>query len=185
MIVFFRRYRMQFDLRDQRFENIQAPPNFHLLEWQPSLLGSHAEAKFRSFREELDSNVFPSLGDADGCYKLMKDISRSGSFVPEATWLLAHADPSREIATNCGTVQGIMDGPHLGLIQNIGVVKSYRGQGLGSLIVRRSLAGFQSAGAKVVSLEVTTQNESAIRLYERLGFKTKKIVYKTVEVPDP
>ena len=129
--------------------------------------------------------MFPSLGDADGCFKLMKDISSSSNFVPEATWLLVHADPSREFSVNCGTVQGIMDGPDLGLIQNIGVVESYRGQGLGSLIVRKSLAGFQSAGAKVVSLEVTTQNESAIRLYERLGFQTKKIVYKTVEVPDP
>ena len=185
MIVFFKRYRMQFDLRNHLFDDIQTPPNFRLLEWRPSLLRSHAEAKFRSFREELDSNVFPSLGDADGCLKLMRDISGSNSFVPEATWLLVDSDPSREFSVNCGTVQGIMDGPDIGLIQNIGVVKSYRGQGLGSLIVRRSLAGFQSAGAKVVSLEVTTQNESAIRLYERLGFKTMKIVYKTVEVPDP
>ena len=185
MLVFFKRYRMQFDLRNHRFEEISIPIDFRLLEWQPSLLRSHAEVKFRSFREELDSNVFPSLGNADGCVKLMKDISRSNGFVPEATWLLVHSAPDREVAINCGTVQGIMDGPDLGLIQNIGIAKSYRGLGLGSLIVRKSLAGFQSVGAKVVSLEVTTQNESAIRLYERLGFKTKKIVYKTVEVPDP
>ena len=185
MIVFFKRYRMQFDLRNHLFEDIQTPPNFRLLKWRPSLLRSHAEVKFRSFREELDSNVFPSLGNADGCFKLMRDISGSGNFVPEATWLLSHADPGREFSVSCGTVQGIMDGSDLGLIQNIGVVKSYRGQGLGSLIVRKSLAGFQEVGAKVVSLEVTTQNESAIRLYERLGFKTQKIVYKTVEVPDP
>ena len=45
MIVFFKRYRMQFDLRNQLFEDIQAPPNFRLLEWRPSLLRSHAEAK--------------------------------------------------------------------------------------------------------------------------------------------
>ncbi|MDB2685664.1 GNAT family N-acetyltransferase [Mariniblastus sp.] len=185
MLVFFKRYRMQFDLRDHRFEDISAPIDFRLLEWRRGLLHSHAEVKFRSFRDELDSNVFPSLGDADGCLKLMRDISRSSNFVPEATWLLVHADPSREISVNCATVQGIMDGPDLGLIQNIGVAKSYRGQGLGSLIVRKSLAGFQSVGAKVVSLEVTTQNEGAIRLYERIGFKTQKIVYKTVEVPDP
>ena len=86
---------------------------------------------------------------------------------------------------NCGTVQGIMDGPDLGLIQNIGIVKSYRGLGLGSLILMKSLEGFQTAGAKVVSLEVTVQNDSAIRLYERLGFKTQQILYKSVEVPNP
>lgn len=185
MLVFYQRYRMQFDLRKHRLEEISAPADFRLLAWQPGLLQSHAAVKFRSFREELDSNVFPSLGDPDGCLKLMQDISKNSNFVPEATWLLVHSDPNREVSVNCGTIQGIMDGPDLGLILNIGVAKSYRGQRLGSLIVRKSLAGFQSAGAKMVSLEVTTQNESAIRLYERIGFKTQKIVYKTVSVPDP
>jgi len=115
----------------------------------------------------------------------MNDISGRSSFVPEATWLVAHSDPQREYLVNCGTVQGIMDGPDLGLIQNIGIVKSHRGLGLGSLILLKSLEGFQKAGAKVVSLEVTVQNDSAIRLYERLGFKTQKILYKTVDVPNP
>lgn len=185
MLVFFKRYRMQFDLRGHCFDELTPPTNFRLLAWKPRLKAAHAEAKFRSFRDELDANVFPCLGNADGCLKLMSDISARSNFVPEATWLLTHADPERDYLVNCGTVQGIMDGPDLGLIQNIGIVKSYRGLGLGSLIVLKSLAGFQQAGAKVVSLEVTVQNDSAIRLYERLGFKTKKIIYKTVEVPNP
>ncbi len=185
MLVFFKRYRMQFDLRNHCFDDLAMPPHFRLLAWKPRLMAAHAEAKFRSFRDELDANVFPCLGDADGCLKLMSDISARRDFVPEATWLIAHSDPERDYLVNCGTVQGIMDGPDLGLIQNIGVVKSYRGLGLGSLILLRSLAGFQEVGAKVVSLEVTVQNYSAIRLYERLGFKTQKIIYKTVEVPSP
>ena len=155
------------------------------MEWKRRLVAAHAEAKFRSFRDELDANVFPCLGDANGCLKLMNDISGRSNFVPEATWLVAHSDPQREYLVNCGTVQGIMDGPHLGLIQNIGIVKSYRGLGLGSLIVMKSLEGFQKVGAKIVSLEVTVQNDSAVRLYERLGFKTQKILYKTVDVPNP
>lgn len=184
MLVFFKRYRMQFDLRNHRFEEIIPPENFRMMEWRPGLRRAHAEAKFRSFRDELDANVFPCLGDADGCQKLMREISDRSSFVPEATWLLVHANPNRDYLENCGTVQGIMDGPDHGLIQNIGVVKSYRGLGLGSQIVLKSLAGFQTAGAKVVSLEVTTQNDSAIRLYERLGFRVTKIIYKTVDVPN-
>ena len=185
MLVFFKRYRMQFDLRNHRFDKLTPPPSFRLLEWKRRLVAAHAEAKFRSFRDELDANVFPCLGDANGCLKLMNDISGRSNFVPEATWLVAHSDPQREYLVNCGTVQGIMDGPHLGLIQNIGIVKSYRGLGLGSLIVMKSLEGFQKAGAKIVSLEVTVQNDSAVRLYERLGFKTQKILYKTVDVPNP
>ena len=185
MLVFFKRYRMQFDLRNHRFDELTPPPNFRLLEWKPQLITAHSVAKFRSFRDEFDVNVFPSLGNPDGCRKLMNEISTRSDFVPEATWLLAHADPERESVVNCGTVQGVMDGPSLGVIQNIGVVKSYRGLGLGSLIIFKSLEGFQKAGAKVVSLEVTAHNSGAIKLYQRLGFETKKIVYKIVEVPDP
>ena len=185
MLVFFKRYRMQFDLRNHCFDGLTPPPNFRLLQWKPRLVAAHAEAKFRSFRDELDANVFSCLGDADGCLKLMNDISGRSNFVPEATWLVAHSDPQREYLVNCGTVQGIMDGPDLGLIQNIGIVKSYRGLGLGSLILMKSLEGFQTAGAKVVSLEVTVQNDSAIRLYERLGFKIQQVLYKSVEVPNP
>ena len=32
----------------------------------------HAEVKYKSFREELDSNVFPCLGDREGCRRLME-----------------------------------------------------------------------------------------------------------------
>ena len=111
MLVFFKRYRMQFDLRNHCFDGLTPPPNFRLLQWKPRLVAAHAEAKFRSFRDELDANVFPCLGDADGCLKLMNDISGRSNFVPEATWLVAHSDPQREYLVNCGTVQGIMDGP--------------------------------------------------------------------------
>jgi ribosomal protein S18 acetylase RimI-like enzyme len=189
MLVFFKRYRMQFDLRGQRFENLEPPAGFQLLPWRPSLIQAHAEAKFRSFRDELDANVFPCLGNESGCLRLMNEITHRSNFVPESTWLLVHnqqksQDPLRPLLGNCGTVQGIMDGPDLGLIQNIGIVQDIRGQGLGSLIVRNALAGFQRAGAKIASLEVTSQNTGAIRLYLRLGFKIRKTVYKTVQVPN-
>ena len=38
-----------------------------------------------------------------------------------------------------------------------------------------------SAGIGRVYLEVTAQNEGALRLYRRLGFVTVKTVYKAVE----
>ena len=44
MLVFFRRHRMQFDLRNHRFDELTPPPNFQLLEWQPRLLTAHGVA---------------------------------------------------------------------------------------------------------------------------------------------
>ena len=64
-VVFFKRYRMQFDLRDAQFSDSVLPEGYELLPWCPELLNAHAEAKYRSFRNELDANVFPCLGAAD------------------------------------------------------------------------------------------------------------------------
>ena len=46
----------------------------------------------------------------------------------------------------------------------------------------KSLEGFQRAGLRRAFLEVTTQNDGAVQLYERLGFRTVKTVYKAVEM---
>jgi len=82
-------------------------------------------------------------------------------------------------------VQGIHDQHDIGAIQNIGVAKSHRGRGLGAFIIERSLLGFQQVGIRFVTLEVTAQNTGAIRLYERVGFRTQRTVFKIIEVADP
>lgn len=181
-VVFFKRYRMQFDLRDAKFDNLPIPDGFEIHAWDKSLLMAHAEAKFRSFRSEMDANVFPCLGNADGCLRLMREISCRQGFIPEATWLATYRDPETGARENCGTVQGIRESVDVGSIQNIGIVSGKRGRGIGSVIVQHSLRGFQSVGIKIVTLEVTAKNAGAKRLYERLGFKVLRTVYKSVEV---
>ena len=47
---------------------------------------AHADVKYLSFRTEIDANVFPCLGDCDGCLRLMHEIRQKPGFLPEATW---------------------------------------------------------------------------------------------------
>lgn len=183
-VVFFKRYRMQFDLRSATFPDLTLPEGFAVHPWEKRLLGSHAEAKFRSFRNELDANVFPCLGNSDGCLRLMREISSRQGFVPEATWLATYRNPETGRLENCGTVQGIRERVDVGSIQNIGIVEGQRGKGIGSVIVLKSLKGFQSVGIKIVTLEVTAKNIGAMRLYGRLGFKILRTVYKSVEITE-
>jgi ribosomal protein S18 acetylase RimI-like enzyme len=183
-VVFFKRYRMQYDLRESLFDAPELPEGFELKPWNESLLASHAEAKFRSFRNELDANVFPCLGESEGCYRLMREIASRQGFVPAATWLATYTDPQTGKIENCGTVQGIREKIDVGSIQNIGIVDAHRGKGIGSAIVRQSLQGFQSVGIKIVTLEVTEKNSGAFRLYERLGFRVLRTVFKSVEIPE-
>jgi ribosomal protein S18 acetylase RimI-like enzyme len=101
--------------------------------------------------------------------------------VPEATWLLEYWPEEARKPEACGTIQGVAD-EKLGAIQNVGITKAHRGKSLGSLMLWHSLDGFRRAGIERVYLEVTAQNSGACRLYQRLGFRQTKVVYKASEV---
>jgi len=150
--------------------------------WCEALLDAHAETKYRCFRREIDADVFPSLGHVDGCRRLMREITRADRFVAPATWLVEFTDPGSGEPEYCGTIQGIRGRANSGAIQNVGVTPKHRGCGLGTVLLHRSMLGFRETGLLRVSLEVTAKNQAAQRLYERLGFRRVKVVYKTAEV---
>ena len=152
------------------------PGGFHFLPWDPVDLDRHAEVKVQSFRDEIDSRVFPCLGEFTGCRKLMNEITRQRSFRPETTWLIA--GPGGDV----GTIQGLAHSRLLGAIQNVGVVPECRGLGLGRSLVLKNLAGFRDAGLDRVYLEVTAENVPAVSLYDSLGFRLVRTMYKAVKV---
>jgi ribosomal protein S18 acetylase RimI-like enzyme len=180
-LVYFKRFRMEANLRARDFSRILLPPGYRFVGWQPSLVESHAEIKYLSFRAEIDSNVFPCLGDYPGCLRLMNEISRKAGFLPQATWLVATTDTESGAEEYCGTVQGVADQNRLGAIQNLGILPEHRGRGLGQALMLKALEGFKRAGLVRAYLEVTSQNDGAIRLYRRLGFSKVRTVYKVIE----
>ena len=184
-MTYFKRYRMEFDLRDWREGDQRLPSGYELVAYAPGLLREHAIAKFNSFRQELDANVFPCLSQREGCLRLMKEITGRGDFVPGATWLIrfrqTHPKSGEMVSYAVGTIQGLSsDG--WGAIQNLGIDPAHRGKGLGSILLAKAATGFQKAGLERMHLEVTTENTAAVRLYERLGFKRSSVVYKAAEV---
>jgi hypothetical protein len=173
-ITYYKRFRMEIDL-DRAITTAVLPRPFRWVPWEEALLEQHAEVKFRSFMGEVDAYVFPCLGDRYGCRRLMSEIRRKAGFLPEATWMIAC--PGGYV----GTVQGVKDHGAIGAIQNVGVIPSYRGLGLGRALVRRSLAGFSQAGLHRAYLEVTAENAAAVRLYREVGFRRAKTLYKAVD----
>ena len=62
-----------------------------------------------------------------------------------------------------------------GYIEGLGVIQSAQGNGYGELLLRWALYYYQNINRKYVELNVDSGNESgALRLYEKVGFKTKK-----------
>jgi ribosomal protein S18 acetylase RimI-like enzyme len=172
-MTYFKRFKMEIDLWEAASHQ-PLPDGFYWVPWHDSLLDLHADVNFQCFQDELDSAVFPSLATRYGCHSLMREIRYRPGFIPEATWLVASATGT------WGTVQGRRDRSGLGAIQNLGVVPAYRGRGLGTALLLKALDGFRRAGVGRAFLEVTAQNDAAVRLYRRLGFRCRKTLYKAV-----
>ncbi|MFN2195695.1 MAG: GNAT family N-acetyltransferase [Anaerolineales bacterium] len=65
-----------------------------------------------------------------------------------------------------------------GWIEAIGVLPSWRGQGVASALMARSLRQFRSAGLNYAGLDVDTQNPTgALRLYKKFGFAVRKEIH--------
>ncbi|HLJ92911.1 MAG TPA: N-acetyltransferase [Gemmataceae bacterium] len=175
-VTYFKRFKMEVDLHAVG----PVPPlaeGYGWVAWEEILLDIHADVMFRSFYGEIDSFVFPSLGDRIGSRVLMHEIRRKSGFVPQATWLLMSGDGY------CGCIQGLVERSGLGAIQNLAVTARHRGRGLGSALLLQALHGFNRLGLDRAGLEVTAQNEGAVRLYQRLGFRRRKTLYKAVDFP--
>jgi mycothiol synthase len=206
--AYFKRFRMDLALGAGGFPPVRSsapdapaaaadrlPAGYRLVPWHEGLIDAHARTKFRSFRSEIDAVVFPCLGDLEGCRRLMREIRGKGGFLPGATWLIARSRPlppglgpdalgSRPAEVEwCGTIQGVIDATGAGSIQNIGVVPGHRGLGLGSVLIAAAIQGFAEQNLPRATLEVTADNVRAVSLYQRLGFRRAKTIYKVVDGP--
>lgn len=176
-VTYFKRYRMELDLVPALPPVPVLPAGLAWRAWEEASIDAHADVKCRCFENELDSVVFPNLSNRQGCLRLMRDITNRPGFCPKATWLLMDGN------LGVGTVQGIGDRIGAGNIQNLGIISAYRGRGLGAALLLQALHGFRQSGLAKASLEVTAQNETAIALYRRFGFRFRKTLYRSVDTP--
>jgi len=175
-LTYFKRFRMQRDLLAPPLPAIPPlPEGYAWIEWEDHLLETHARTKVRCFVDEVDGVVFPNLSHFEGCMRLMRQIRSKSGFRPQSTWLIAYH------GEGVATVQGVGDRTCSGAIQNLGVVAEHRGRGLGAALLLRALHGFRSTGLQRAVLEVTAQNDAAVRLYRKFGFKSQKTIYKVMD----
>lgn len=173
-LTYYKRFKMDIDLR--YIPPVpRLPDGYFWVPWDEALLDLHAQVHYRSFSSAIDVRLFPSFGDRYACVHLLREIRRKPGFLGAATWLAACE------AGCCGTVQGVVERFGYGSIQNVGVVPEHRNRGLGQALVWQSLHGFRDRGLRRAYLEVTADNDGALRLYHRLGFRKMKTLYKAVD----
>ncbi len=176
---YVKRNQMEFDFASTVLPPLAMPPGFCCVPWKPELLDIHADVKHRGFRDDSDAKIFPTFRSAERCRMLMESIASSNSFLPEATVLILCGEKDL-MFTYVAAIQGMRHSKEVGAIQNVAVVPEFRRCGLGRALVLGSLHGFRNAGVRKVTLEVTADNFPAVRLYERLGFRTYKVYFREI-----
>ncbi|MEL7591391.1 MAG: GNAT family N-acetyltransferase [Anaerolineaceae bacterium] len=157
-------YRMHIDLPSP-LPAPQWPPNFELSAYQP-------EAELELYH--LIQRAFDWEGHVDSPIEEWRNlVFRGGRFDPQFFVLVRDAGRLVGAALSyeeCGS----------GWIRQLAFHKDYRGQGLGSLLLRHMFYVFQQRGAASVALGVAAVNENAVSFYERNGMHRSRefIEYK-------
>ncbi|MDA1232355.1 MAG: N-acetyltransferase, partial [Planctomycetota bacterium] len=99
-------------------------------------------------------------------------------FCPAATWMVVYQPEPDWPAVDCGTIQGVTRNGGMGSIQNVGVIPEHRGLGIGRALVQQALLGFERVGMGISVLEVTAENDAAVKLYQSMGFRTIQVLYR-------
>ena len=176
---FVKRNQMVFDFTKIVSAPPQLPTGFWFAEWSVSLLEPHADVLHRSFRNDSDGAVFTTFRQYNHCHRLIETLAESSTFLPDATLLIAFGDPDG-IFEYVANIQGLKLSDEVGAIQNVAVLPDYRRLGVGRALVLGALQGFQRAGVQRVTLEATSDNLSAVNLYQRIGFTSFRVYFREI-----
>jgi len=117
----------------------------------------------------IDSRINNQYQSLNGARQFLTNIIKypgCGKFFHPASYFVFRKDTGLP----CGLVLGSLVSEGVGHITQVCTTTDSRGMGIGYEMMRRAVTELEDAGCKRVSLTVTTVNQSAIRLYEQMGF---------------
>jgi ribosomal protein S18 acetylase RimI-like enzyme len=126
-----------------------------------------------AYANHVDGEINDQYRSESGALRFLKNIiilPGCGQFQPEASFVLRapHANHLVGVVLNSRVAEGV------GHTTQICAMPGYQGRGLGRRLMEASLRALRVRHFSAVSLTVTSGNERAVQLYEKLGFGTVK-----------
>jgi ribosomal protein S18 acetylase RimI-like enzyme len=148
------------------------PEDLTLAQWVAADYQVAGELIQVAYAGHMDAEINDQYRTLHGAMRFLHNIVRfpgCGVFDPQHSWVL------REKTTRAavGLVMASRVARDVAHITQFCVAPQYRGRGLGSLLLRHTLAMLRGAGFAAITLTVTEANASAVHLYERYGFRTR------------
>jgi ribosomal protein S18 acetylase RimI-like enzyme len=148
-----------------------AQGDFAFMPWDRRYDREAAQLLHHVYQNHIDAAVNNQYCTIAGTTRLVESIVRHrgcGDYLQQASIAAVHR--------TTGKLAGILGltavRPGTAHIPQIAVAAGYQGIGLGTAMLRNAFEKLSRAGYNEVSLTVTTLNSGAVRLYERMGFRT-------------
>ena len=141
--------------------------------WTESRQDDSARLVAAAYHGHIDSEINDQYRAPGGARRFLANIVQypgCGTFFAPASY----AATGGQSGLLCGMSLASLVASDVGHITQVCVAPSHRGMGLGYELLRRSLLALAAHGCRSVSLTVTAANQSATRLYERMGFTQRR-----------
>jgi len=173
----FRLYSRQFmllDLLKMAEPKPGASNGMRLTRWNDRYFEPCSKLIYLAYADHVDGEINDQYRSRAGALKFLKNIillPGCGQFVPGASFVL-HQPGSDDLVAAVLTSEV---SPGVGHTTQICVVPGYQGHGLGRMLMQTSAEALRGMKFRELTLTVTSENHTAVKLYEKLGFQTIKI----------
>jgi ribosomal protein S18 acetylase RimI-like enzyme len=171
-INIYERNFMRVDLSDADLREGKLSQRVRIEKWSDQYHDAAAQLIAAVYAGHVDSRINDQYRSVMGARRFLFNIVQfpgCGAFYRPASY--AAFDRGGNL---CGISLASLVAPESGHITQICVSNAVRGAGVGHEMLRRSLEVFRDAGCRSASLTVTAANADAVRLYERVGFRTTR-----------
>ncbi len=172
----FHLYTRQFMLLDlQKLHEAKsgASAGMRLNRWNDRHFEPCAKLIYLAYANHVDGEINDQYRSRSGALKFLKNIillPGCGQFVPSASFVL-HEPGSDDLIAAVLTSE-VSSG--VGHTTQICVLPGYQGHGLGRMLMQTSADALRCMKFRELTLTVTSENRTAVQLYEKLGFHTIK-----------
>ena len=170
----FHLYTRQFMLLDLRKPADPKPApssGMRLDRWSDRFFEPCAKLIYLCYADHIDGEINDQYRSRGGALKFLKNIillPGCGQFIPSASFVLRQPGDDELVAV----VLTSEVSPAVGHTTQICVLPGYQGHGIGRMLMQTSADALRGMRFRELTLTVTSENKSAVRLYESLGFNT-------------
>jgi ribosomal protein S18 acetylase RimI-like enzyme len=162
---------MLFDLQKSSPARAGGSASMRLDRWNDRFFDPCAKLIYLCYTDHVDGEINDQYRSRGGALKFLKNIillPGCGQFVPGASFVLRQ--PGSDELMAAVLTSEVASG--VGHTTQICVLPGYQGHGLGRMLMQSSAEALRSMKFRELTLTVTSENRSAVQLYEKLGFTT-------------